>query len=106
MGTLFYSTVYAYNADNIPGDKPAAMADFFDLDRFPGRRGMRRTPQVNLEFALIADGVPPGRGVRHAGYRRRGSASVPEARHNQGPDRVVGGRRPASLRCSPTAKCS
>ena len=34
------------------------MADFFDLRTFPGRRGMRRVPQVNLEFALIADGVP------------------------------------------------
>ncbi len=58
MGTLFYSTVYAYNAERIPGDKPATIDDFFDLERFPGRRGMRRTPLVNLEFALIADGVP------------------------------------------------
>ena len=32
--------------------------NFFDLERFPGRRGMRRVPHVNLEFALIADGVP------------------------------------------------
>ncbi len=55
---LYWSTVYAYNADNIPGDKPTTMADFFDLEKFPGRRGMRRAPQVNLEFALIADGVP------------------------------------------------
>ena len=34
------------------------MADFFDLETFPGRRGMRRVPQVNIEFALIAEGVP------------------------------------------------
>ena len=58
IGQLFWSTVYAYNADNISGEKPATMADFFDLEKFPGRRGMRRVPQVNLEFALIADGVP------------------------------------------------
>ncbi|WP_420448927.1 ABC transporter substrate-binding protein [Candidatus Palauibacter sp.] len=57
-GMLFYSTVYAYNADLFPGEQPATMADFFDLEEFPGRRGMRRVPQVNLEFALIADGVP------------------------------------------------
>ena len=57
-GFLYASTVYAYNEDYIPGEKPAAMADFFDLERFPGRRGMRRVPQGNLEFALIADGVP------------------------------------------------
>ena len=55
--TIFYSTVYAYNEKNIPGEKPTTMADFFDLEKFPGRRGMRRSPLVNLEFALIADGV-------------------------------------------------
>ena len=58
VGTLLYSTIYAYNAARITGDKPATMEDFFDLERFPGRRGMRRVPFVNLEFALIADGVP------------------------------------------------
>ncbi len=58
VGAVYWSTVYAYNSENISGEKPATMADFFDLDRFPGRRGMRRVPQVNLEFALIADGVP------------------------------------------------
>ena len=59
VGQLFWSTVYAYNTQTLKSDEqPATMADFFDLDRFPGRRGMRRVPQVNLEFALIADGVP------------------------------------------------
>ena len=58
VSNLYWSTVYAYNDENFPGGKPATMADFFDLERFPGRRGMRRVPQVNLEFALIADGVP------------------------------------------------
>ena len=57
-GLLFYSTIYAYNADSFPDDQPSTIDDFFDLDRFPGRRGMRRAPQVNLEFALLADGVP------------------------------------------------
>ena len=55
---LFYSTVYAYTVDLFPDEKPSTMADFFDLEKFPGRRGMRRVPQVNLEFALIGDGVP------------------------------------------------
>ena len=58
VGTLLYSTIYAYNAARIAGEKPTTMDDFFDLERFPGRRGMRRVPFVNLEFALIADGVP------------------------------------------------
>ena len=34
------------------------MADFFDTDAYPGKRGMRKNPKVTLEFALIADGVP------------------------------------------------
>ena len=55
---VIYSTVYAYNDTLFPNLKPATMADFFDLGKFPGRRGMRRTPNANLEFALVADGVP------------------------------------------------
>ena len=55
---LIYSTVFAYNDTNFSDLKPATMGDFFDLEKFPGRRGMRRTPNVNLEFALVADGVP------------------------------------------------
>ena len=57
---LVYSTVYAYNDTRFPEQKPATMADFFDLEKFPGRRGMRRAPNANLEFALVADGVPAG----------------------------------------------
>ncbi len=55
---LFYATVYAYNQKVFPDGGPTTIEDFFDLQKFPGRRGMRRTPQVNLEFALMADGVP------------------------------------------------
>ena len=56
-GLLFYSTVYAYNPKHLPGPKPTTIGDFFDVQQFPGRRGMRRSPLVNLEFALMADGV-------------------------------------------------
>ena len=34
-------------------------SDFWDLSRFPGRRGLRRGPEGNLEIALLADGVSP-----------------------------------------------
>ncbi len=57
---IVYSTVYAYNDTLFPEMKPATMADFFDLGKFPGRRGMRRAPNANLEFALVADGIPAG----------------------------------------------
>lgn len=58
VGLLVYATIYAYNTSLFPDAKPSTMADFFDLDKFPGRRGMRRSPYSNLEFALVADGVP------------------------------------------------
>ncbi len=57
-GGLVSATVVAYNEELFPGAKPARLEDFFDLERFPGRRGMRRVPAANLEFALMADGVP------------------------------------------------
>ena len=58
IGVVFYSTIFAYNDALLEGPRPTRVADFFDLERFPGRRGMRRSPLVNLEFALMADGVP------------------------------------------------
>ncbi len=61
VGASVYSTIYAYDGERFPREKPTTVADFFDVTRFPGRRGMRRSPQVNLEFALMADDVPPAR---------------------------------------------
>ncbi|WP_428102312.1 extracellular solute-binding protein [Candidatus Rariloculus sp.] len=54
--SLDYATVVAYNRERLTGPAPATMADFFDLERFPGRRGLRRSPLGNMEFALVADG--------------------------------------------------
>jgi putative spermidine/putrescine transport system substrate-binding protein len=59
VGYNIWATVVAYSPGKFRGTKPAALADFFDLDRFPGRRGMERTPVINLEWALIVDGVDP-----------------------------------------------
>jgi len=57
VATIIWSTVYAYDTTKFP-DGPKTMADFFDTKKFPGKRGMRKGPKPNLEFALIADGVP------------------------------------------------
>ncbi|HTW70013.1 MAG TPA: extracellular solute-binding protein [Acetobacteraceae bacterium] len=35
-------------------------ADFWDVAKYPGKRGLRKGVRGNLEFALIADGVAPG----------------------------------------------
>lgn len=40
------------------GAKPSTINDFFDLKKFPGARGMRKNPKVNLEMAW-PDGVAP-----------------------------------------------
>ena len=58
IGSVVWSTAYAYNPARL-SRPPATIQDFFDLEKFPGRRGMRKTPKVNLEMALVADGVPP-----------------------------------------------
>src|SRR5690606_39362013 len=39
--------------------RPASIQDFFDTKKIPGKRAMRKRPQVNMEWALLADGVPP-----------------------------------------------
>ena len=58
VATILWSTIYAYDSSKITGEQPQTIADFFDTEKFPGKRGMRKTPKVNLEFALMADGVP------------------------------------------------
>ncbi len=56
VGNVVGSTVVAYDSERL--DKPPRqIEDFFNLKEFPGRRGLRRSPKVNLEWALIADGV-------------------------------------------------
>ena len=57
-GQLIAATITAYNRDSFTDAVPTTIADFFDLKRFPGRRGLRRVAKINLEFALMADGVP------------------------------------------------
>ena len=57
VANIVWSTIFAYDKSKIK-DGPKTMADFFDLKKFPGKRGMRKGAKPNLEFALIADGVP------------------------------------------------
>jgi putative spermidine/putrescine transport system substrate-binding protein len=58
VANIVWSTVYAYDTTKFSGEAPTTMADFFDLERFPGKRGLRKSAKANLEMALIADGVP------------------------------------------------
>ncbi len=58
IASIVWSTVVTFDTSKFEGEKPATLADFFDVERFPGKRGLRKSPKVNLEWALMADGVP------------------------------------------------
>ncbi|PMS36832.1 putative spermidine/putrescine transport system substrate-binding protein [Trinickia symbiotica] len=58
VGTILWSNVIAYDKRKFTGAQPTTIADFFDLKRFPGKRGLSNKPNGNLEWALMADGVP------------------------------------------------
>lgn len=60
VSTDIWSNVFAYDTTKITGTVPTTAADFFDLTKFPGKRGLKKGPKAVLEFALIADGVPVG----------------------------------------------
>ncbi|MFQ5467681.1 MAG: extracellular solute-binding protein, partial [Kiloniellaceae bacterium] len=55
VGTIVWSTIYAYDDTKFTGNKPSTIGDFFDTKTFPGKRGLRKSPKVNLEWALMAD---------------------------------------------------
>ena len=58
VGQTSWATVVTYNTDTI-GTAPAKVADFWDTATWPGKRGLRKGPKFNVEFALMADGVAP-----------------------------------------------
>ncbi len=60
VGQAIWSLVVAFDPDLLRA-RPSRLADFFDPRRVPGPRGLRKTPRVNLEWALMADGVSPER---------------------------------------------
>ena len=58
VSTDIWSNVFAYDTTKITGTVPVTVADFFDLEKFPGKRGLKKGAKAVLEFALIGDGVP------------------------------------------------
>ena len=58
VGSIVFSTIYAYDSTKFPDEVPQTIADFFDTEKFPGKRGVKKAPKALLEMALMADGVP------------------------------------------------
>lgn len=54
--SILYSTVLAYDTSKVK-EAPTSISAFFDLEKYPGKRGLQKSPFINLEWALIADGV-------------------------------------------------
>ncbi|MBF8778142.1 ABC transporter substrate-binding protein [Pseudomonas fulva] len=57
VASYVWSMVLAYNPQKL-GNGPTSWADFWDTERFPGKRGLRKGAKYTLEVALLADGVP------------------------------------------------
>jgi putative spermidine/putrescine transport system substrate-binding protein len=61
VGSVVYSQVIGVDDSRFGESKPQTAADFFDVARFPGARGLKDGAKFNLELALLADGVQPWR---------------------------------------------
>lgn len=57
--TYFFSYVIAYDSAQYGDKVPAGMKDFFDVEKFPGKRTMYKWGAGMWEAALLADGVAP-----------------------------------------------
>ena len=90
--------VMVYDGAKYPDDKaPKTWMDFWDVKKFPGKRGMVFQPDQTLEPALMADGVAPQdviKVLKHQAALIGPSASSPSS------SRTSNGGRRATSRCS------
>ena len=55
---IVYSTTFGYRTDLVGKTPPTTINDVFDLKKYPGKRSLEKRAHNNLEWALLADGVP------------------------------------------------
>jgi len=59
VGVATFAMILAYNTNAYPpGKQPKSWADFWDLKKFPGKRGTLNQPRYSLEMPLMAENVP------------------------------------------------
>jgi putative spermidine/putrescine transport system substrate-binding protein len=58
VGAAITAVVLAWDKDKFPATP--TWADFWDVAKYPGKRGLFAGVRGNLEIALLADGVAPG----------------------------------------------
>ncbi len=60
VADITYGVVLAYRTDMVGATPPSGWADFFDLQKYPGKRGIYDYSAGGVyEIALMADGVAP-----------------------------------------------
>ena len=57
IGFNYYSNVIGWSTEKFGDAGPQSWADFWNVEKFPGRRSLRNDPAEVLEAALLADGV-------------------------------------------------
>jgi len=54
---IFWAYTAFYSKSAFPGKKPKNIKDFFNVEKFPGKRGIHTWANALIEMALVADGV-------------------------------------------------
>jgi putative spermidine/putrescine transport system substrate-binding protein len=55
-----FAQILAFNTDAYKqGQRPTSWADFFDIKKFPGKRGFLNQPRYAIEASLMAQGLDP-----------------------------------------------
>lgn len=62
---ILYATLWATNTSMWSGEQPDSIDDIWNTSKFSGKRSMQKIPAGNLEWALMADGVAPGKVYDH-----------------------------------------
>ena len=58
VGQIVSATVLAFNDSAFLGPKPSSIRDLFDIQQFPGKRGLQKKPIAIMEWALLSYGIP------------------------------------------------
>jgi putative spermidine/putrescine transport system substrate-binding protein len=58
VGNVYWATGIAFKPSRYGNAPPSTWADFWDVKKFPGTRALYDDPRANIEFALLASGVP------------------------------------------------
>jgi putative spermidine/putrescine transport system substrate-binding protein len=59
VGITYYSVVLIYNTKVFGDNGPKTWKDFWDVEKFPGKRALGNFVTETLTVAALADGVPP-----------------------------------------------